>query len=173
MAAKLFKGSGVLSNKGIMKIFHRKWEKVVPGTLEDIWKFFSRPENLNKLTPNDMDFVIKSDIAGMEMYEGMMILYDVSPLAGIKLSWATEITTIKPLHYFVDEQRVGPFAIWHHEHHFKAVEEGVRMTDVLHYAVPFGPLGLIANRIFVSKRVEQIFLFREQAIDSLFGLTNS
>ena len=151
-----------------MKVFHRQWEKIVPGTLEEVWAFFSRPENLNRLTPKDMSFVIHSDIQGKEMYEGMMILYTVSPLAGIRLNWATEITHITPLQYFVDEQRSGPFAMWHHEHHFKQVEKGVRMQDILHYAVPLGPLGLLANELFVRSRVEEIFRFRDEAINEVF-----
>jgi ligand-binding SRPBCC domain-containing protein len=102
------------------------------------------------------------------MYEGMMILYKVSPLFGIKMRWATEITHIQPKKFFVDEQRSGPFAMWHHEHHFEEVEGGVKMTDLLHYAVPLGPLGALANPLFVKDRVEEIFRFRDQAVDRLF-----
>lgn len=151
-----------------MRIYRRQWEKIVPRPLNEVWDFFSRPENLNEMTPEDMSFEILSDIAGKEMYVGMIILYKVSPLLGIKMRWATEITHIEPIRYFVDEQRSGPFAMWHHEHHFEEVEGGVKMTDLLHYAVPLGPLGALANQLFVRDRVEEIFRFRDQAVDRLF-----
>jgi ligand-binding SRPBCC domain-containing protein len=151
-----------------MRIYKREWKKEVPRSLDEVWGFFSRPENLNEMTPKDMSFEILSDIAGKEMYEGMMILYKVSPLLGIKMRWATEITHIKPKQFFVDEQRSGPFAMWHHEHHFEETEGGVLMTDLLHYAAPLGPLGILANTLFVGSRVEEIFRFRDAAVDRLF-----
>jgi ligand-binding SRPBCC domain-containing protein len=108
--------------------------------------------------------------ANDRIYPGMIITYKVSPLLGIKLNWMTEITQVKDHKYFVDEQRVGPYALWHHEHHFKEVKGGVHMTDILNYAVPYGPIGTLANKLFVRKEIDKIFFFREKAINNLFGV---
>ena len=112
-----------------------------------------------------MRFEILSDLKDVEMYEGMMVLYKVAPLFGFNLRWCTEITKIQDKKYFVDDQRFGPYAMWHHEHHFKALEKGgVEMIDKLHYAIPFGVLGRVANSLFVSKKIEEIFKTREEFI---------
>ena len=152
-----------------MKIYRKEWELVIPSTLDKVWSFFSRPENLQKMMPADMSFEILTDIAGVEMYEGMMIQYKVAPLWNIPLSWTTEITVIKHHEYFVDIQHNGPYALWHHEHHFTEVNGGVRMTDILHYAVPLGPIGRIANALLVESRIEEIFTTREEATRKIFG----
>ncbi len=141
----------------------------MPISLEEAWAFFSRPENLNELTPADMSFEILSDIKDKPMYEGMLIRYKIAPMLNIKMNWCTEITHIRDREYFIDEQRFGPYALWHHEHHFKAVEGGTLMKDQLHYAIPFGPIGQLANAIFVGNKVEEIFDFRYQAIEEFFG----
>jgi len=117
-----------------------------------------------------MSFIVTSKFeANEKVYAGMIITYKVSPLFGIKMNWMTEITHVKEGEYFVDEQRFGPFALWHHQHHFKAIEGGVLMTDILHYAIPFGIIGLWANALIVAKQVKIIFQFREKAIVELFG----
>ncbi len=99
----------------------------------------------------------------------MIITYKVSPLFGIKMNWMTEITHVKEGEYFVDEQRMGPFAFWHHQHHFKAIDGGVLMSDILHYALPFGILGRMVNALVVGKQVKTIFEFREKAVREIFG----
>ncbi len=99
----------------------------------------------------------------------MFIAYKVSPLFGIKLNWVTEITHVKHHDYFVDEQRTGPYAIWHHEHHFKEIPGGVHMTDMLTYAIPYGIIGRLANKILVEKEIKAIFAYREEQIEKLFG----
>ncbi len=103
------------------------------------------------------------------MYEGMIIMYKISPLLGIKMDWVTEITYIKDHQYFIDEQRFGPYALWHHEHHFEERDGGVLMRDLLHYKVPYGLIGTIADAIFVNNKVDQIFNFRKKAIEKLFN----
>jgi len=105
-----------------------------------------------------------------KMYEGMLITYKITPLFGIKMNWMTEITIVKEHDYFVDEQRFGPYAMWHHEHHFKRIKGGVHMTDLLYYAVPYGPIGQLANSLIVKKKVKEIFSHREKAIVDLFGV---
>lgn len=151
-----------------MKIYEKKWEQWVPASLDEAWAFFSRPENLNRITPEDMDFEILSDISGMQMYPGMIVRYKVRPVFNIPMNWVTEITHVQDRKYFIDEQRFGPYALWHHQHHFQEKDGGVLMTDILHYAIPFGPLGKIANALLVDKRVEEIFRYREKVISDIF-----
>lgn len=134
------------------------------------WDFFTSPLNLVKITPPDMGFIVTSGYRKEEkVYAGMIITYTVAPLFGIKLRWMTEITHVKEKEYFVDEQRFGPYALWHHQHHFKKVEGGVSMTDIVNYAIPYGFLGTIINNMIVSKKLKAVFDFREEAIGHLFG----
>ena len=142
----------------------------VPASLEVVWDFFSSPANLSKITPPEMGFLITSP-EHTEMYAGMFITYKVSPALGIKLNWVTEITEINHRKFFIDEQRQGPYSIWHHEHHFKEVTGGVEMHDILYYDVPFGFIGSIANMVFVRNKVKQIFAFRESRILELFPIS--
>lgn len=151
-----------------MKVYTKSWEQDLPVSLEEAWSFFSRPENLQAITPDFMNFRILSDIKGREMYEGMIINYTVSPLLGIPLRWTTEITHCKPMFYFIDEQRSGPFALWHHEHHFEATPHGVRMTDRLSYALGFGWMGEWVNKFMIGNRIEAIFAHREEVLKSKF-----
>jgi len=153
-----------------MKTYTVKFEQKLPISLEQAWDFFSSPLNLTKITPKKMAFIITSDYtAGQKMYQGMIITYKVAPLLGIKIDWMTEITHVIDGEYFIDEQRFGPFKFWHHEHHFKAIEGGVLMTDKLIYGMPFGFFGQIANAITVSKQTQEIFTYREKAVEDLFG----
>ncbi len=117
-----------------------------------------------------MKFVVTSDYdENTKMYPGMIITYKITPLLGIKLNWMTEITHVKENEYFVDEQRFGPYALWHHQHHFKEVKGGVLMTDLLNYAVPYGVIGQFANNILVEKQIKNIFAYRTQEVIKLFG----
>lgn len=141
----------------------------IPVGLEEAWGFFSSPENLNKLTPTDMKFVITSAGEYKKAYPGMIITYKVSPVFNIGMHWMTEISQVKEYEYFVDDQRSGPFKIWHHQHHFKEIPGGVEMTDILHYKIPFGFLGKLAGLLFVNKRVRQIFEYRRKALVDIFG----
>lgn len=140
----------------------------LPVSLEVAWKFFTDPANLEKLTPEDMMFRISSDFSTREIYPGMIITYIVSPVLRIPVKWMTEISQVKSREYFIDNQRSGPFKIWHHQHHFRAVEGGVEMTDIVHYKIGFGFLGRLANILFVRKRVRKIFEYRESVLNQLF-----
>ncbi len=140
----------------------------LPISIEEAWNFFSSPKNLKEITPDHMGFDILCDLPD-KMYPGMIITYSVKPLLGIPINWMTEITQVKELEYFVDEQRVGPYAIWHHQHHFKAIEGGVEMTDIIDYVIPLGPLGKIMNPILVKGKLKEIFDYREQKVAQLFG----
>lgn len=136
--------------------------------MEECWSFFSNPKNLQKITPQDMGFQI-ADFDDKKMYPGQLIQYKVSPLLGLKLFWVTIITVVKDNSYFVDEQRFGPYAMWHHKHFFEATENGVKMTDVVHYALPLGFLGRIMNSLVVKKKLTEIFSYREKMVDKMFN----
>jgi len=151
-----------------MNVKRKEWQQLIPAPFEKVWHFFSRPENLDAITPDDMSFEIVSDIANTAMYEGMLIQYKVSPLLNIKMNWVTEITHIRDKQYFIDEQRFGPYALWHHQHHFKQTDGGILMTDILHYKVPFGIIGTIADAVFVDNKIEEIFNHRVKAVEKIF-----
>lgn len=153
-----------------MKVKQKIWKQFLPLDLETVWAFFSRPENLDTITPEDMSFEILSDISQMEMYPGMIVQYRVKPFPGVKLNWVTEITHVADRRHFIDEQRFGPYAFWHHQHHFEAVDGGVMMTDILHYKVPFGFIGALADMLLVDNRIEQIFSYRKKAVAKVFNL---
>ena len=106
---------------------------------------------------------------GEEVYAGQVMTYTVKPLLNSPLAWMTENTHVEPLKYFVDEQRKGPYKLWHHQHHFKAIKGGVEMIDIVHYRLPFGFMGNIANGLLVKKELEKIFMYRYQKIIELFG----
>ncbi|NND33977.1 MAG: SRPBCC family protein [Saprospiraceae bacterium] len=152
-----------------MKVFEKKWSTTIPAPMQLVWPFFADPVNLQRITPKDMNFRILTDLKEAEMYQGLIIRYKVTPLAGIPLNWVTEITAVQKDEYFIDEQRFGPFSFWHHEHRFTTVPGGVRMTDLLHYALPLGIIGRLTNRLVVAKRIDHIFEFRQQVIDEMFA----
>ena len=136
--------------------------------LNEAWRFFSNPKNLSKITPKEMGFNITSETPEF-MFEGQIISYKVSPLLGIKLNWVTEITHVKDNLFFVDEQRFGPYSLWHHKHFIKEIDGGIEMIDVVDYKLPFGILGQIAHPLFVKNKLKQIFKFRENKLNELFG----
>lgn len=139
----------------------------LPIGLSEAWDFFSSPKNLENITPSHMGFKITSGKSS-KMYPGQIISYQVSPLPGIKTSWVTEITHVKANEFFVDEQRFGPYAMWHHEHHFEERDGGVFMIDKVTYKIPFGFLGHIAQSLFVKKQLTGIFEFRIKALQEKF-----
>ncbi len=141
----------------------------LPISLDQAWEFFSDLANLGKITPPDMHFRILPGTSSEGMYPGMIIRYRVSPLWGIPMSWATEITQVVPKKYFIDTQIAGPYRIWHHQHWFREVKGGVEMTDILHYSIPLGPLGRLLNTLLIGKRVRHIFDYREKILEKLFG----
>ena len=141
----------------------------VPATLDEVWSFFSDPENLKKMTPPELNLKVTNEVFGKGVYAGQVMTYKVRPLLGIPLFWLTEITHVADKKYFVDEQRKGPYKLWHHQHHFQPIEGGVEMTDLVHYRLPLGFLGSIANSLVVKKELEKIFTYRYQKIVELFG----
>lgn len=153
-----------------MKSYHLTFKQSLPISLTEAWNFFSSPHNLAAITPADMAFEVTSAFdPTQKMYAGMIITYKVSPIWGIKLNWMTEITQVEQEQYFIDEQRFGPFKFWHHQHHFKATDQGVEMTDILTYGLPMGIFGQMAHQVMVSNKIKAIFAFREKKIKELFG----
>jgi ligand-binding SRPBCC domain-containing protein len=149
-------------------MYQLKRKQFVKTDLKTCWDFFSSPQNLKRITPPYMGFNIKFDLPE-KMYEGLMIEYSVKPVLGIPMTWITEIKTVKDNLFFVDEQRKGPYKIWHHEHHFKEVEGGIEMTDIVSYELPLGILGKFAHVLFVKKQLEGIFNFRIKMVDEIFA----
>ena len=141
----------------------------LPITLEEAWDFFSNPGNLKEITPSNMGPIITSPERADAMYAGQIITYKVSPVMGIPLDWCTEITHVEKPNLFVDEQRFGPYAFWHHRHIFKAIDKGVEMTDIVYYKMPLGILGLMVNAIMVKKQLQEIFDYRYTFLENRFG----
>lgn len=151
------------------RTFSLKTVQNLPVPLADAWEFFSRPDNLTRITPPGMGFRIRSHHHGGRMYPGQLIEYTVTPFPGMPFYWMTEITHVSEPNYFVDEQRYGPYALWHHQHHFCEVDGGVEMTDIVHYRMPLGFLGTMANALFVKEKLEAIFRHRYEVTTRLFG----
>jgi len=151
-----------------MKIYNLTRKQFLPISLTEAWEFFSTPKNLAKITPEHMGFKILYISGGDKAYAGQLIRYKVSILPGIKVHWVTEITQVKEPFHFIDEQRFGPYALWHHQHHFKEVPGGVEMTDEVNYAIGWGPLGWLAHVLFVGREVNSIFEHRYAVLEQYF-----
>ena len=151
-----------------MKLYQLRTKQELPISLEKAWNFFSDPKNLKDITPNEMNFNIISG-ADKSIYAGQIIQYKVSPVLGINLKWVTEITHVKENEYFVDEQRFGPYSLWHHKHFFKKINGGILMEDIVDYKIPYGLIGQFAHVIFVKKKLEKIFKYRHTKLEKLFG----
>lgn len=152
-----------------MAFYQLHTEQKLQADPEQVWDFISSPANLKKITPEYMGFDITSKDLPDKMYPGMIISYKVSPVLGIKTTWVTEITHVEDQKFFVDEQRVGPYTIWHHQHHLEVTDDGVLMKDIVSYQPPFGVLGRIANTLFIKSKLKEIFEHRRKAMDQIFG----
>lgn len=138
----------------------------IPAGIEPVWKFFATPDNLNTLTPPELRFetLTKQET----MYAGQMIAYRIRILPGVRVHWLTEITHVREGAYFVDEQRSGPYRLWHHEHHFREANGGVEMTDHITYSLPFAPFSGPVHQWWVKPMLNRIFAFRRGKIASIF-----
>ncbi|WP_272022885.1 SRPBCC family protein [Olleya namhaensis] len=151
-----------------MKIYRFHKKQNLPITKAQAWDFLSDPKNLKTITPEYMGFNILSG-ADRPMFAGQIIQYIVTPILGIKTKWVTEITHVKEGEYFVDEQRFGPYALWHHKHFIKAIDGGVEMEDIIDYKIPMGILGQLMHPILVKPKLEEIFNHRTVKLEKLFG----
>ena len=158
------------ANQDIIKMIHTqiKRAQIIKTDIDTLWEFMSSPNNLKKITPKRMSFNITSKNHNEAIYPGMIITYKVTPILWIRMNWMTEITHVKKNKYFVDEQRIGPYKLWHHEHRFKAVKEGVLVEDIITYVPPLGLLGEIINKIFILNKVNRIFDYRRDMLIKLF-----
>ena len=142
-------------------------EQVLNMPLTEAWDFFSSPKNLQKITPAHMGFEITSEI-DKKAYPGQIITYRVGILPGIKQNWVTEITQVKNETLFIDEQRFGPYKMWHHEHSFETLPNGKTvMKDKISYKIPFGILGALAHTFFIKKQLKNIFEHRYITLENL------
>lgn len=151
-----------------MKLYTLKAVQKLPISVQDAWDFFSSPANLVLITPPSMNFRITSDIPP-HIYPGTIISYRVAIFPGITASWVTEITHVQAPHYFVDEQRFGPYSFWHHKHFFREIDGGVEMEDIVHYGLPLGPLGRVVHPWMVRRKLKSIFDYRKETLLRRFG----
>ena len=153
-----------------MAFYQFQKRQKIRTSIDEIWEFIASPANLKEITPDYMGFDITTKGLPEKMYAGMIISYEVRPLLGIKTTWVTEISQVIDKRYFVDEQRVGPYSLWHHQHIIEPLEDGVLMTDIVSYQPPFGFLGAIANKLIIKSKLNEIFDFRTKAIEKRFGI---
>lgn len=151
-----------------MSTFYYKNEQFLPVDINTAWDFFSSAKNLALITPPELDFKILTKLNGQEIYEGMLINYTVKPLLGIPLRWETEICKVEKPLFFTDRQLKGPYKLWEHTHSYVEMDNGVLMKDEVKYQLPLGFLGDIAHSIIVKKKVEDIFSFRKQVLETMF-----
>lgn len=151
-----------------MKIYTLKAKQKLPISKQKAWEFLSDPKNLKVITPDYMGFHILSG-DDRPMFAGQIIQYIVTPVLGIKTKWVTEITHVKDNEYFVDEQRFGPYSLWHHKHFIKEIEGGVEMEDIIDYKIPLGIIGQMVHPIIVKPKLDEIFDYRRKKLTELFG----
>ncbi len=147
-------------------------EQLLNVSIEEAWDFFSSPGNLPKITPSDLDFKIITQLERQSIFPGMHIEYRVKPLLGIPVKWITIINDVVVPHHFTDKQLKGPYKLWLHSHTFTETEDGILMTDDVYYQLPFGIIGEIAHRLFVRKRIEEIFSYRYKVLEKIFNYSN-
>lgn len=152
-----------------MGFYQLKQTQKIKGTIDEVWDFIASPQNLKKITPAYMGFDITSEDLPEKMYPGMIICYKVSPLLGIKMNWLTEITQVNEKKFFIDEQRIGPYKIWHHQHRIEPIEGGVLMSDIVTYQPPMRFLGSIANTLIIKNKLDEIFNYRRNVLNQIFG----
>jgi ligand-binding SRPBCC domain-containing protein len=141
----------------------------ISASIREVWDFISSPNNLKVITPEYMGFEVTSKNLPGKMYPGMIISYTVKPLLGIRMIWVTEITHVEEMNYFIDEQRIGPYSMWHHQHFIEPSGEGVLMTDIVTYSPPLGFFGAIANKLFIRKQLDTIFDYRSEILEKHFA----
>ncbi len=150
-----------------MKIRILQISQKIGSPLDEAWSFFSNPRNLAKITPPEMGFELANDPEA-DMYPGMIIVLKIGIAPGIKSTWVTEITHVRPKEYFVDEQRFGPYKMWHHEHVFREIPGGCEIIDRVHYALPVSPFGDLFAGGSVEKRLDKIFDYRRDSVRKTF-----
>ena len=151
-----------------MKQYELNQSQWIPIGIEEAWSFFSRPENLQKITPRKMNFNILTKNLPEEIYSGLLIEYKVSPVLGIPLNWITRIEDVEKPYRFTDTQLKGPYKLWHHTHLFEEKDGGTLMRDKVLYKLPLGPIGRFAHWLFVKNQLTHIFEYRRKALKDIF-----
>lgn len=151
-----------------MKIYTLHTKQKLPISIDEAWDFLSNPKNLEVITPDSMAFKTLSG-DDRAIFAGQIIQYIVKPMLGIPVKWVTEITHVVDKKYFVDEQRFGPYALWHHKHFLKEIPGGVEMEDIVDYKLPMGILGQLVHPFLVKPKLKEIFDYREKKLVELFG----
>ena len=151
-----------------MKTFNLTRRQILNTDPETAWRFFSDPANLCLITPPWLDFRITSPVPEI-VHAGLIITYRIRPLAGIAVPWVSEITQVDPPRFFVDEQKLGPYRFWHHQHWLRAVDDGVEKTDQVHYALPGGLIGIGLHALLIRRKLDEIFRFRYDALARIFN----
>ena len=151
--------------------FHK--EQLLFSTIDEVWDFISSPKNLKEITPDHMGFEIISENLPDKMYPGMIISYEVRPFPWYSTKWVTEITQVREKEFFIDEQRIGPYNLWHHQHILKEVDDGVIMKDLVTYQPPLAFIGDIVNKLLINNRIEQIFEYRRKALELIFNASKT
>jgi ligand-binding SRPBCC domain-containing protein len=151
-----------------MGFYQFRKEMMLNATIDEVWDFIADPHNLKIITPAYMGFDITSENLPEKMYPGMIISYRVKPLLGIPVTWVTEITHVTEKKFFIDQQRIGPYAFWHHQHLIEPVDGKILMKDIVSYKPPLGYIGTLVNKIIVSKKIREIFDYREERFSERF-----
>lgn len=146
-----------------------RFVQFIPISIAECWDFFASPKNLKLITPDHLGFAMPSDDSG-PMYAGQIITHTIRPFWNIPFNWVTEITHMQKPHYFIDEQRFGPYKFWHHEHHFNEKSEGVEMSDIIYYRIHCGILGRMLNAVKIKHDLEAIFNYRKQKLCDMFNV---
>ena len=152
-----------------MRLYYLKRTQFLPITIDEAWAFFSSPRNLATITPSKINFRILYVSGGTGIYAGQLISYKVTVFPFVTVNWTTEIAHVNKPYYFIDTQLSGPYKLWHHQHFFKEVPGGVEMTDEVNYAIPLGPIGWLANQLFVRREVNGIFDYRSKMLEEIFS----
>ena len=147
---------------GPTKTYRLEQKQLIPLGRPSVFEFFSDAFNLERLTPDFLNFKILTE-APIDIQEDTIIEYRIR-LFGVPMFWRTRIERFEPDEAFVDTQIKGPYKLWHHTHTFEETEDGTLMRDVVLYRLPFGILGQLAHFMFVKKTLEKIFQYRRDAL---------
>jgi hypothetical protein len=150
----------------MIRVYHFTRRQRIARSRDEVFGFFENPLNLEAVTPAFLRFKTLTP-PPIQMAVGALIDYELR-LYGVPIRWRTRIDEFDPPRRFVDTQRRGPYRRWHHAHEFVEVDDGTLMIDRVEYELPLGPLGSLANTLFVRRSLKQIFDYRRDGVDQMF-----
>lgn len=159
-----------MNKHATMNINKLIYTQKIPAGIEEVWDFFSNPQNLVKITPREMHMRITNEEDIGSLYEGMTISYRLFPFFDFPVRWSTEIIRVARPYEFEDEQKSGPYEVWRHKHLFREASEGVEMTDIIEYKIPFGFFGEMLDQLLIQSRLDYVFNYRREKIEEIFGV---